>query len=127
MKISYVDFPEFLKDLHTDYIDYATERKVTLKLNHLPEKEMVWIDFNQLQKVFSNLIFLLIHITKPNGEIMISTCRKTHYLEVTLSTYPISLNKEQNEQLERMINNKNSKESLSFLPDNGFNLALSKV
>ncbi|MDO9634296.1 MAG: two-component regulator propeller domain-containing protein [Paludibacter sp.] len=84
LSVSYKNFSEFINNIYNSFQSYAIYREINFKL-HLEEVNMFYYyDYNQLQKVFFNLLMNAFKHTPKGGNVII---------EVNLENIDIPINK----------------------------------
>lgn len=72
LKISYVNFVEFLKETFLTFYEYAQNNGISFSFERDSDDISLWIDEEQMQKVINNLLSNAFKFTPKNGEIRIS-------------------------------------------------------
>lgn len=72
LKIETCSLNYFIKEIGNSFQDFALKKNITYSIQTLDEDISVWIDREQMQKVFMNLLSNAFKFTKENGTIEIS-------------------------------------------------------
>ena len=72
LKISEVNFVEFLKETFLTFYEYAQNNNISFKFCRSSDEINLWIDVEQMQKVINNLLSNAFKFTPPGGNVVIS-------------------------------------------------------
>jgi signal transduction histidine kinase len=72
LKISQVNFVDFLKVVFITFREYALNNNITFNFNRISDNITLWIDVEQMQKVINNLLSNAFKFTPNGGSITIT-------------------------------------------------------
>ena len=72
LKITQVNFIEFLKEIYITFSDYANNNNILFNFQRTSDKIDLWLDVEQMQKVMNNLLSNAFKFTPRGGSIIIS-------------------------------------------------------
>lgn len=72
LRISQINFVEFLKEIYVTFSEYAQNNDISFRFNRSTDKINIWIDVEQMQKVINNLLSNAFKFTPKGGIITIS-------------------------------------------------------
>lgn len=91
LKISQVNFIDFLKETFIVFSDYAVNKKITFDFRHNVKNLPLWIDTEQMQKVVNNLLSNAFKYTPEGGRIIIAAEEKENEVIFSVSDTGIGI------------------------------------
>ena len=85
LQVSKQDIVKFAYEIYLSFLDFASYKKMNFIFNCKEDEFLIWFDFEQMQKVFYNLISNAFKYTPTNGNIKISIEIGEEYVFITIS------------------------------------------
>ncbi|MDR0749590.1 MAG: helix-turn-helix domain-containing protein [Tannerellaceae bacterium] len=125
LKIGQHDINRLLQAIYDTFLDFAQEKHLAFKFNHLNEAVPLWYDQWQMQKVFYNLLTFLFKVSSAKDVITLSIHKATGYTKIQITHQGIIVPEAGSKALLEMLNS-NEASNISSLPDGAIGLAFCK-
>jgi len=127
LKVESTDITDFLKNIFHTYSEYANERQITYKFNHIPESLHVWFDKKQMQKVIYNLLAFAFKFSPSKGLVSLSLHQRNKWIEIKVIHKGSFPEEYCIDYLLRVMNEESeSIPDLGLMPEGGMGIAFSK-
>ncbi|MCD8029923.1 MAG: ATP-binding protein [Bacteroides sp.] len=125
LQVESKDLVAYTKEVYMSFYEYAMNRHINYRFEHLEDKVMAWFDPIQMKKVIFNLLSNAFKYTPEDGTIVVSVRRTLHEIQILVKDTGAGISPE---SLDKIFDRfyQSGKTSSQFTSGTGIGLSLAK-